>query len=128
MKKDFQGWHNLKEQIDKTSKRLFFHEREVWWCSLGVNIGFEQNGSGKEYRRPVLVLRGLSSCTCLVVPLTAATKDHPMRPSVGSIGNKEARALLSQIRIIDSKRLVSKVGYIDQDVFEFIRKTVKNLI
>ncbi|MBI4117342.1 MAG: type II toxin-antitoxin system PemK/MazF family toxin [Parcubacteria group bacterium] len=128
MKKDFHNWHKLKEQIDKISRRLFFHEREVWWCSLGVNIGFEQDGSGKEYRRPVLILKGFSKNTCLIIPLTAATKNHPMRPLVGPVEGKEARALLSQIRVIDSKRLVHKIGFIDKKVFEQIRKIIKDML
>ena len=43
MIKDFQKWHNKKEILHGAISRVFFHEREVWWRSLGVNIGFEQN-------------------------------------------------------------------------------------
>lgn len=106
----------------------FFHEREVWWCSLGVNIGFEQDGSGEEYRRPVIVLKGLSKKTFLAVPLTTSTKSHLMRPSVGKVDGEEAHALLSQIRVVDTKRLVRKIGYLDKEVFEHIRKTIKDML
>lgn len=41
MKKDFQKWHILKRGIHNDKERRFYHEREVWWCSLGENIGFE---------------------------------------------------------------------------------------
>jgi hypothetical protein len=34
----------------------FYHKREIWWCSLGVNVGFEQDGTGTNYDRPVLVI------------------------------------------------------------------------
>jgi len=128
MKKDFQKWHNKKVGIDGIEKRPFFHEREIWWCSLGVNVGFEQDGSGEEYRRPALILKGFSRETCLIIPLTAATKEHPLRPSVGLVDDKEARALLSQIRVVDSKRLVRKIGYLDKGVFERIRKSAKDLL
>ena len=42
MKKDFKSWHGKKESLHHEKERPFFHEREVWFCSLGVNIGFEQ--------------------------------------------------------------------------------------
>ena len=45
MKKDFEKWHKKKTDIDNSSKRLFFHEREVWFCSIGMNIGYEQDGA-----------------------------------------------------------------------------------
>jgi len=43
MKKDFQKWHGKKSTIDQIEKRPFFHEGEIWWCVLGVNVGFEQD-------------------------------------------------------------------------------------
>ncbi|WP_439372678.1 type II toxin-antitoxin system PemK/MazF family toxin [Bradyrhizobium sp. DASA03120] len=102
--------------------------RELWWCSLGVNIGFEQDGSGKKYDRPVLILRGFSKETCLVIPLTTSVQQHPLRPSIGIVGGKEAHALLSQMRIIDSKRLIRKIGFLDKEIFETMRKAAKDLL
>ena len=129
IKKDYQKWHCQKTAIDHSSaSRVFYHEREMWWCTLGVNIGFEQDGSGEEYRRPVLILRGLSKETCFVVPLTTATSDHMLRPSVGPVDGKQARVLLSQIRVIDVRRLVRKIGYLEQGIFEQIRKKAKDIL
>lgn len=36
---------------------ILFYEREIWWCSLGVNIGFEQDGTNDLFERPVLVIK-----------------------------------------------------------------------
>jgi mRNA-degrading endonuclease toxin of MazEF toxin-antitoxin module len=105
-----------------------YHEREVRWCSLGVNIGFEQDGADITHERPVLILRGLSRNTCLIAPLTTSLKKHKMRMSLGLVDGKMAQALLSQIRVIDTKRLINKIGFIDHTVFERIRKTVKDLL
>lgn len=106
----------------------FFHEREIWWCALGVNIGFEQNGHGDEYLRPVIVLKGMSKQTCFVIPLTASISDHRLRPSVGIVDGKKARALLSQMRLVDSKRLAKKIGYLDKNLFEQIKKAAKDTL
>jgi len=128
MNKDFDRWNKTKKYLHARKDAPFYSEREIWWCSLGVNIGFEQDGSDEEHRRPVLILKGLSRTTCFIVPLTTAPHDHPMRPSIGRVEEKEARALLSQIRVIDSKRLVSKIGYLNISIFEQIRKAVKGLL
>ncbi len=128
MEKDFDGWNEKKKETDVRSDAPFYHEREIWWCTLGVNVGSEQDGSGEEFRRPVLILRGLGKETCLAVPLTTSTKRHPLRPSIGSVNEMEARALLSQIRTMDTKRLVRKIEYPDKEIFESIRKAVKEML
>ena len=128
MRKDFDEWNSLKKQAHDRPDAPFYHEREVWWCTLGVNIGSEQDGSAKEFRRPVLILKGFGRNTCLVIPLTTSTRVHPLRPTVGTVGGEVAHALLSQMRVIDTKRLVRKIEYLDQEIFERIRKTAKGML
>lgn len=128
MIKDFDLWNEQKKSIHADAENRLYQTRELWWCALGTNIGFEQDGSGDEYRRPVIILKGLSKHTCFIIPLTTAVNDHPLRPSVGLIAGREARALLSQMRVVDSKRLVRKIGYLDRDIFERIRKAAKDLL
>ena len=128
MSQDFDGWNEQKKQTHKRRNAPFYHDRELWWCALGVNVGSEQDGSGEEYRRPVLVLKGLSAETCLVIPLTTSVRHHPMRPAVGKVEGKDAHALLSQMRVIDTKRLVRKICYLDKVVFEEIRKTAREML
>lgn len=128
MTKDFDGWNENKKSIDKRQKVPFCHERELWWCTLGMNIGSEQDGSDIEYRRPVLILKGLSKQTCLIIPLTTSTHAHKLRPAIGLVENEQAHALLSQMKVIDTKRLVRKIGSLDKQVFDDIRKTAKDML
>lgn len=128
MKKDFDKWNTKKKYINDQIVAPFCHERELWWCTLGVNIGFEQDGSDLEYRRPVLILKGLSKQTSLIIPLTTSIHTHKFRPSIGLVENKQACALLSQMKVIDTKRLVRKIGSLDKNIFEEIRKTVKDML
>lgn len=128
MMKDFDDWNEHKKRVHKRNDAPFHHERELWWCALGLNVGSEQDGSGTEYRRPVLILKGLSAETCLAIPLTTSTRHHPLRPSIGKVEDKEARALLSQMRVIDAKRLVRKIGYLDKTIFAEIRKTARAML
>ena len=48
MKKDFDEWNELKKKLDGSYYNFEFSEGKIWWSSLGVNIGNEQNGRGKK--------------------------------------------------------------------------------
>jgi hypothetical protein len=41
MSKNFKDWFTEKNDLHENKVRAFFHEREVWFASVGVNIGFE---------------------------------------------------------------------------------------
>lgn len=125
MVKDFDAWNVDKKAIHAREDRLLYHEREVRWCRLGVNVGFEQDGTGESYARPVLILKGFSRDVCLVVPLTTSTKKNPYHVSLGNVGGRESAAIISQLRLIDAKRLDQKIEVLDKDVFERIRKAVR---
>jgi mRNA interferase MazF len=107
---------------------LYYYPREVWWCALGVNIGSEEDGTGINFDRPVLILKKLSPDTCLVVPLTTSKHEHKLRPLVGSVDGKIARALLTQVRVVDTKRLLRKIDTINKDTFSEIRKKVRAIL
>jgi len=126
MEKDFDEWNTTKKQTHGEQPRLYT-VREIWWCRLGVNIGSEQDGSGKFFLRPVVIVRGFGADTCLVIPLTTSRRIHPLRVSVGIIQEEQASALLSQIRVIDTRRLVEKVGFLEKDVFGRLRKVARTL-
>ncbi len=42
--KNFCEWNKLKGYIEENNKPMLFREREIWWCSVGLNIGTEQDG------------------------------------------------------------------------------------
>lgn len=128
MEKDFDGWNEKKKETQERREAPFYNQREIWWCTLGINVGFEQDGSGEEFRRPILILRGLSAHTCLAVPLTTSKRPHPLRPSIGTVDGKEAFALLSQLRVIDTKRLVRKIGRLETSKFKAIKKAARDVI
>lgn len=58
MRKNFKDWSQLKEQLHITDRtKTTFKERDVWWCSIGCNVGDEMDGKSIWFNRPVLVLR-----------------------------------------------------------------------
>jgi len=112
--KNFDKWNRERKSIETSKGIIFYHTREIWWCSLGINVGFEEDGTGKNFDRPVLILRGISRNTCIVVPLTTSKEQHKMRIDVGLVNGKVAKALISQIKVIDTKRLIRKVGSLNE--------------
>ena len=74
MKKDYTKWHKIKTDINNAEKRVFFHEREIWFCYVGANVGFEQDGNKEEYLRPVLVVRKFNNEVFWGIPLTKSEK------------------------------------------------------
>jgi len=125
MEKDFDKWNQEKKKIHHSGAGRFYHEREIWWCSLGVNIGSEHDGGGLIFQRPVLVVKGLSVHTCIVIPLTKSKSKHPMRISLGNIGGKESAVVISQLRVVDTRRFTERLSILNKVVFKDIRKAVR---
>ena len=130
MQKDYKIWTPEKEKLNNNeSIRPGFHEREVWYCHLGENIGFEQDGKGDFFLRPIIILRKFNNEIFWAIPLTSAIKKSPyyFTVSVGEEGRKSS-AILSQIRLIDAKRLSYTIGEVNKEEFEGLKKKLKDLI
>ena len=128
IKKDFDGWNEKKKNLHGSSSKPFYHEREIWWCSLGVNIGFEQDGTGKNFDRPVVIVRCFHKDVFFVVGLIGKKKIGKYYFNVGKVEEKEASAVLSQVRLIDAKRLVRKIGVLDESVFSDLKKALNKAL
>ena len=99
----------------------------MWWVRIGLNIGFEMNGKSSEYTRPVIIVKKYNKYSFLALPLSTSSKINDYRIPVGTINSKEAVANLSQLRNIDSKRLVKKIGHIKHEMFEEIKKKASQI-
>lgn len=134
MKKDYRIWTPIKSGLHNAEEaRLFFHEREIWFCHLGENIGFEQDGTGDQFLRPVIVVRKFNNEVFWGVPLTRTQKKLPFYftfslASEAGIGGEKSTAVLSQIRLIDAKRLRRHIGYISGNEFTSLKKKLKALL
>lgn len=126
--KDFDGWNEKKKDLERSSvKNVYFHEREIWWACLGVNIGFEQDGKHDDFERPVLILKKFNRYVLLVVPLTSTVKDHKYYYQTKYEG-KTYSVILSQVRLISSKRLTRKVRRLPKDEFRGVVERIKGFI
>ena len=125
--KNYNDWHKRKTDIENHSNEKLFRERDVWWCSLGQNIGFEQDGKNKKFERPVLVLKKFNKAIYLGVPLTTKKKENKFHFKI-AITNKDSFAILSQIRLLSSKRLIRRIERINKTSVEQVRDKVIGVI
>jgi mRNA interferase MazF len=122
--KDFDGWNEIAKQLNSGTCIDYFHERELWWCSVGVNIGHEEDGKGIKFRRPVVIFKKLNDYMFLGIPVSRKNRSNFYTVAIDMGDTKERYAKISQIRIFDSKRLAEKIGMITVADFYFIRKAV----
>ena len=128
MKKDFQKWHNKKAQIEDIEKRPFFHEREIWFCHLGANVGFEQDGAGDDFQRPIVIIRKFNNEVCWIVPLSKTEKRSKYYFAFRFDDATTSVAILSQIRLLDARRLSRKIGEINKNEFAQLINKIKALL
>jgi mRNA interferase MazF len=70
MEKDYKNWMPIKSEINNGERfPKGIKEREIWICNLGDNVGFEEDGKGNDFTRPVLILKVFNRRFCYVVPL-----------------------------------------------------------
>ncbi len=126
--KKFQDWFNIKPKIDSKTTLATFKERDVFWCSLGCNIGFEQDGKNEQFSRPILILKKFNPFCFFCIPLSTKIKPDNKFYFPFVFKRKNISAVLSQIRFLDAKRLQEKMGSISPKDFEDIRRGIKNNI
>ena len=120
--KQFFEWINLKERLHISEHKIpLFKEGEVWWCALGENVGVEMNGKSGKFSRPICIFKKLSQDGFLGIPLS--TKDKQGTWYI-PISHKDINcvAVLSQMRVLSSKRLFDKQGELDEKDFEKIKQ------
>jgi mRNA interferase MazF len=118
--KNFDDWNKVKQNLDKIENVRTFKEREVWWCSIGVNVGSEIYGKGKDYVRPVLVLKKFNKFRFVGIPLTSKTDDKPNRHLI-EFNKNRSKIILDQARCFDARRLLNKEAKIGKVQFNKIK-------
>jgi mRNA interferase MazF len=126
-KKDFPAWFAKKVHLDNSLATPYFNEREVWWTSIGHNVGDEEDGKNDDFSRPVLILRKFNSRFFYGLPLSSKTKTGPYYHSF-SLGGGTSIALLSHLRDYDARRLINKLDMVAQADYAEIQKKLAAII
>jgi mRNA-degrading endonuclease toxin of MazEF toxin-antitoxin module len=125
--KKFEVWFPLKVKINQIQKLPVFREGEIWWCYVGENIGHEENGKGKLFLRPVLVIKKFNSRLFYGIPTSSIVKDNKYYFNI-NIKEKDISILLSQMRAMDANRLLYKQTKLPDTEFLLVKKALSKLI
>jgi mRNA interferase MazF len=126
--KKFDEWNEVKKQVNTRSNIIQFKEREVYWASIGENVGFEQNGKGVDFARPVLIIKKLNKNIFFGVPLSTQSRMGSFFFEFELLQNQKSTALLVQAKVYDAKRLAKKIGMIKEEDFKLLKEDLKKLL
>jgi mRNA interferase MazF len=126
---DYNDWNKKKQEIHSSEKteKIYFKEGQVWWCSVGLNIGDEVYGKGENFKRPVLVVRKLSKNLCIALPVTTKQKVGSWFVEI-SIHNMKRWVMLSQIRSVSKKRFNFKISELTESDFSKVKEKLEQLL
>ena len=120
MQKDFDKWNTEKKDTDSTNNNIIFHEREIWWSKLGVNVGVEIDGRHELFLRPVIIVKKFNKDMAVVIPTTTQDKSNKYYFEIDGVDDKKYKACISHIKTISSKRLLRKIDTIRERDFDLL--------
>lgn len=124
--KRFGEWISIKSELHFSATPRTVTEGEVWWCSMGENVGVEINGKQELFLRPVLVTKKLSKFGFMGIPLTS--QKHEGNWYVGFEFKKRKQfAALAQARVLSVYRLCRKMGTVPNSDLELVREGFRKL-
>jgi len=126
-RKDFDRWNIKKKVVNEAevSSDFYFHEREIWWCSVGVSIGAEMDGKNEHFERPVLIVRKMNKEQFLGVPLISKEKSGVYYVSI-DYGERKGSVCLSQFKTFSTRRLMRKIDTLNNDNFSKVKSAFKD--
>lgn len=125
--KKFDEWNKIKKETEDIAEKVYFKERDIFWTRIGENVGFEQNGKGDEFQRPILVVKKYTNDMFLGVPLSTTIREGSFYFQF-ILGDKTSTALLVQHKLYSNKRLMKKMGMINKFDFYNLKTKLHNLI
>ena len=115
-------WNSIKKELaTKKITNFKFFERDIFFMSIGQNVGYEQYGKGDVFLRPVIVLKKLSKYTFIGIPLSSQEKTGNFYFKF-IFKNIDNYALLNQVRVFDIRRNKYFSGRISNSDFEKLKK------
>ena len=127
---NFDSWNELKKKVDGEINEpdRFPKEGEVWISTLGKNIGFEQNGSGDNFSRPVLIIKKFNNHMFWSVPLSTRQKKFDFYYNFIDVNNNKVSVILAQLKLISIKRLKRKLYDLSDEKLIEIKDKLKTFL
>jgi mRNA interferase MazF len=127
--KDYLNWMPIKADINNSAVRPRYNAGDVVWISIGENVGFEQDGKGRLFARPVLIVKGFNKELFWGVPLTSNASKTGKYYVNFTVKGKASVAILSQLRAFDASRISGKrIGIVNRNVLRNIQRKLADLL
>jgi mRNA interferase MazF len=126
MDQDYDNWNTKKKDLSNGS-RVYFHKGDIWFASIGKNIGDEEDGKNSSFERPVLIIRKFNNSIFLGLPLTS-NEEKEGKYYHKLISFSGSTAILSQVRLFDAKRLLRLMGKIDNTELKEIKMKLGKIV
>ena len=126
-KENFDNWNNLKQQIQQ-KPLIQYKQGEIYFMSVGQNIGYEVFGKKELFLRPVLVYKKLSKQTFIGIPLSSKEKQGSYFFNFQYTEKTTSTALLNQIRVFDIRRAKYFDGNINFSDFGKLKSKILSLL
>jgi len=125
--KDFYHWNKCKIALDGNRKYSHPKEREIWWCSIGMNVGTEIYGKGQDYTRPVLVANAEIGEGFMGIPLTSRLKEGKYSCIIKTTDDTLGTALVAQMRFLDKRRLTKRMSRASEEDYSRVMNCLLSL-
>ncbi len=130
--KDFDNWNLEKKNIDikgileiDNISKDYIRKWEIRWCAIGVNIGSEIDGKGKEFLRPCLLLEESTPDIFLIIPMSTKIKKSFGYREI-EFNSQKVSLCIHQIKTISKKRIYGRLSKLSEGKIKEIRKYVVN--
>ena len=119
---DFENWNNEKQKIDNEeySTENFPQIGEVWMGAVGKNIGFEQNGVGSNFSRPLAIVKKFNNKMFWVLSLSTKQKKLDFYYNFKDPNGHNSSIILAQLKLVSLKRLKRKMFNLSETDFKNI--------
>jgi len=129
----YDNWNKVKKSTQQNKRKLGIKPREIFWAKIGQNLGDEEYGKGKDFVRPLIIIRQLTGDLFIGVPTTTSQKDnndyfHNISYIDKTNQSVNSSAMILQQKVFSKKRILSKIGKVDSDSFKDIIEKLKKLI
>jgi dTDP-4-dehydrorhamnose reductase len=128
MNKEFDLWNENKKDISFNKTVIKFQQKHIIYMKIGCNVGFEEDGKGEDFLRPVLVYKKFNNRVFLGIPLTSKEKNDKFHFEFKYKKSKKSYAILSQIRLFDIQRAKYYDGKMLDKYFHELQEKLLDLI
>lgn len=131
MNSKYNNWNEIKKSVENENLFVGFKDRDIFYMKMGKNIGYEQDGKGDNFVRPIVIVKGFNKDIFFGIPLSTKIKEGRYYYKFQFQKKDELItniALLSQMRLFSTKRLLNKIGMISKEDFTKMKNKFKSLI